>query len=476
MPQIIKYLFILITLVASFACEREYSYNTGAKAFEFSVDTLMFDTVFSEVGSATLNFKIYNPHPEDFIIDKVELAGGEESEFRLNINGYPDNKVENLQINANDSLFIFVDVTITPDETNNPFIVNDSIIVVSGGLNQQVQLLAYGQNVELLDKYHITESTIFTNERPYLIRDYVVVDENVNLTIESGVHIHFHNNASFIVFGSMQVDGTFEEPVLFQGHRLEEFYRTTPGQWDKIHFMPGSKDNSINFAEVKNSIMGVVVDSVGLGTDNPFVIDNTIIDHASKYGLIAQNSNITASNLVIGHCGIHSLALTFGGTYNFYHSTIANYFSIRNFNRNTPALLLNNYFIDEDQNEIVNPLLEANFYNSIIYGYNSNEVGFDFKENGGGEASAYNYYFESSAIKSGDTDISNEGHFFNVIANTNPNFIDSSESNFQLDTLSVCKDAANIEISKSYPTDILNNNRLNDQNPDMGAYERIEEN
>ncbi|WP_282039597.1 hypothetical protein [Saccharicrinis aurantiacus] len=476
MTRIIKYLFILTVFVAGFSCEREYSYNTGAKAFEFSVDTLMFDTVFSEIGSATLNFKIYNPHPEDFIIDKIELAGGDVSEFRLNINGFADNKVENLRINANDSLYVFVDVTIKPDETNNPFVVNDSIIVVSGALNQQVQLLAYGQNVEVLKKHHITESTTFTNEKPYLIFDYAVVDENVNLTIESGTSIHLHNDASLIVFGSMQVDGTFEEPVLFQGHRLEEFYKETPGQWNKIHFMPGSKDNSINFAEVKNSIMGIVVDSVGLGNDQPFAIDNTLIDHASKYGLIAQNSNITASNLVIGHCGIHSLALTFGGTYNFYHSTIANYFSLRNFFRNTPALLLNNYFIDDDETEIINPLLEANFYNSIIYGNNTNEIGLDFKEYGGDNASAYNYYFESSAIKSGSTDISNEEHFKDVIANTNPNFIAEKEFNYQLDTLSICKDAANVEISENYPTDILNTSRLNDQGPDMGAYERIEEN
>ncbi len=457
--------------LAVFSCERDFTPNNGSNAFTFSVDTLTFDTVFTEVGSTTLNFKIYNTHDEDYLIDKVELLGGDQSPFRINVNGYTENSIENVRINAQDSLFVFVEVTIEPDDTNAPFIVADSILVQSGNLNQKVQLLAYGQNVEVYKQKYINTAT-FTNEKPYLIYDYLVVEEDEKLTIQKGASLHFHNNASLIVFGSLVVEGTPEEPVLFAGDRLEDWYDDKPGQWNRIHLMPGSKNNVINYAQIRNSMIGLVVDSVGLNNEEPLAIDNTIIDNVSEYGILAQNSAITASNLVVGAAGEHSIALTFGGEYNFNHCTVANYFGVRNFFRTTPALLFNNYFANEDGVDVVNNNFEANFYNSIVYGNIAKELGFDFKESEI-EDQILRYQFKNCVLKSGDLDVSSD-HFENVITNDDPGFVDKYTGNYQLDTLSVCKDAADVTLSQNVPFDILEVNRLQDLGPDIGAYERVE--
>ncbi len=473
MLNLIKNAVLAGVILVIFSCEREFAVNNGSNAFTFSVDTLMFDTVFTEVGSATLNFRIYNPHDEDYLIDKVELAGGDESDFRLNINGYAENSVENLRINAQDSLYVFVEVTVEPEDTNAPFIVSDSVIIQSGDLLQKVYLMAYGQNVEVYNQAYIT-STTFTNEKPYLIYDYLVVTEGETLTIQEGTNLHFHNNASLIVFGTLNVEGTQEDPVMFLGDRLEDWYADKPGQWNRIHLMPGSKNNVINYAEIRNCLMGLVVDSVGIGDEQPLAIDNTIIDNVSEYGIIAQNSNITASNLVVGAAGVHSIALTFGGEYNFYHCTLANYFSISSYYRSTPALLFNNYFTNDEEIDIVNPSFKANFYNSIIYGRNSSELGFDFIEDDSESQQLNTYLFQNCVIKSGDTDVSGENQYIDVITNVNPNFIDEYSGNYQLDTLSVCKDAADTDIAKDFPFDILNVNRIEDVGPDIGAYERVE--
>ncbi len=474
MRRAILYLFIILLPLSFFSCEREFEYANGLNGLSFSVDTLMFDTIFSSIGSVTRNFKIYNPYDEDLIINSIELAGGDISEFRLNINGYAENHVDDIKINALDSLYIFVDITIQPEDSNSPFVVNDSVIINSGEKSQSVKLVAYGQDVVLLKKEKI-KTTTFTAEKPYLIYDYLVVDSAETLSIEPGTRLHFYNDAQLIVFGSMQVNGTVEEPVKFLGSRLEEWYDDKPGQWGQIQFMPGSSDNIISNAEIKNSLTGLFVDSVGLGTKPPLIIENTTINHITNFGIIAQNSNIEVSNSVIGDCGYHSVALTLGGTYNFYHCTIANFFNWTY--RSTPALFLNNYYIDDEGEEVINPLIEANFYNSIIYGRNYTEIGFDFIETDESDElinNGFNYMFKNCLLKSGDIDISDNSKYKYITANEDPNFIDPYEFNYQLDTLSPCKDIGGIDIANNYPKDILNNSRTKDSGPDLGAYERIE--
>ncbi len=473
MKRALLYLFIILLPLSFFSCEREFEYANGVHGLSFSVDTLMFDTIFSSIGSVTRNFKIYNTYDQDLIINSIELAGGDISEFRLNINGYPENRVEDIKINALDSLYVFVDITVQQNE-NSPFVVNDSVIINTGEKKQSVKLIAYPQDVVLLQKEKI-KTTTFTADKPYLIYDYLVVDSTETLTIEPGTRLYFYNDAQLIVFGSMQVNGTVEEPVKFLGHRLEEWYADKPGQWGQIQFMPGSSDNFIRNAEIKNSSTGLFVDSVGLGTKPPLVIENTTINHITNFGIIAQNSNIIVSNSVIGDCGYHSVALTLGGIYNFYHCTIANFFNWSY--RSTPALFLNNYYTDDEGEEVINPLIEANFYNSIIYGRNYSEIGFDFIETDESDDllnNGFNYLFKDCLLKSGDLDMSDNSKFKSITANEDPNFIDPYKFNYQLDTLSPCKDIGAIEIANDFPNDILNTSRIKDSGPDLGAYERIE--
>ena len=68
--------------------------------------------------------------------------------------------------------------------------------------------------------------------------------------------------------------------------------------------------------------------------------------------------------------------------------------------------------------------------------------------------------------------------FNNCFVNENPNFISTEDFDYHLDTLSPAKDRANIEIInlnlELLQFDIDQNNRLSDENPDIGAYERIE--
>lgn len=192
----------------------------------------------------------------------------------------------------------------------------------------------------------------------------------------------------------------------------------------------------------------------------------------SEFGIIAQNSKVDVNNTVIGDCGYHSVALTLGGTYNFYHCTVGNYFDWPY--RTTPSLFLNNYYTNDEGNDIVIPLNEANFYNTIIYGNNYTEIDFDFIESDKYDNQGYNYLFQNCLIRTGEIDTSDETKFVNNITDEAPAFLDASEYNYELDTLSPCKDAADVTIGSKFPYDIVEINRLNDAGPDIGAYERVE--
>ncbi len=57
----------------------------------------------------------------------------------------------------------------------------------------------------------------------------------------------------------LEVNGTLEEPVWFQGDRLEEFYEDIPGQWRFIYLSENSHGNVIDHAEIICGTMGVLI-------------------------------------------------------------------------------------------------------------------------------------------------------------------------------------------------------------------------
>lgn len=466
-------MLVISAITINWGCERDYIFRGGSEGLRFSSDTVMFDTIFTSIGSTTKHFRVYNPYGSDLTIDAISLAGGSDSKFRLNINGFPENSLRDMPIRAGDSLFIFVELTIDPTGGNTPFVVTDSILFYTRERVQSVKLIAYGQDVVLLRKEWL-KTQRFTKHKPFLIYDYVVVDSAETLTIEAGARLHFHKNASLIVLGTLEVKGTRDEPVIFMGARLEEWYADKPGQWGYIHLMPGSKNHIIDYAHIRNGTMGIVVDSVGLNEAEPLYLSNTRIEHIAKQGLLAQTSAIVASNSVFGDCGSASVALTVGGKYEFYHCTIVNYF--RWAYRSAPALLLSNYYTGKDGVVRTKDLESAFFNNCIIYGRAENEIGLDFRRIKGGGLDVINYRFNHSLIRSvaNEDALSNTNHYRNVIVNKDPSFIAPFSFNFQLDTLSVAKDYGDDAIGRRFPKDILGNSRTDDVGPDLGAFERKE--
>ncbi|HPG72818.1 MAG TPA: hypothetical protein PLM49_00895, partial [Bacteroidales bacterium] len=159
---VLSIVIVLFALAFVTGCERtEFTTNPEDK-LQFSNDTVQFDTIFQGIGSTTRFFIVYNQNSSKSIqIDRVFLAGGGQSKFRLNINGYQSNELTDIAIAPGDSLFIFVEVTINPE--TDAMVEQDSVVFVSNGNIQDVDLIAFGQNVLLIDGQVFSNDTVITS-------------------------------------------------------------------------------------------------------------------------------------------------------------------------------------------------------------------------------------------------------------------------------------------------------------------------
>jgi hypothetical protein len=477
------FLPLLLLTILLFACKKDLMDNDQSATLHFSTDTITFDTIFASIGSITKTLTVYNRNNFD-VKSNIALLGNSAANFRMNIDGIAGNSQTNIEIPAKDSIFIFLEVTIDPSSSNTPYILSDSLVFTTGTKKQDVDVVAWGQDAyfhtantygDIINGtdttrfyYHLLDCTTpWTNDKPHVIYGYAVVDPGNTLTINEGCNVYLHNNSGILVGnpfleasgGSIKVNGTLGNEVTFQGDRLDPWYKDIPGQWDRIWLMPGSIDNEINYAIIRNANIGIHADTVG--NNNPTVrITNTIIENMSAIGILGQGANISATNTVVSKCGQYAVACNIGGTYNFTHCTFANFWDYSR--RSTPSILLNNYYEDIDGNLQIRDLNAANFTNCIIDGSLSTEVSFPEEEIG-----VFNYNFNHCLIKLDPTINIDNTHYQNTIINQSPKFENDTESDFHLTQDSPAIDAG---IGPS-DSDVEGNPR---SNPDIGAFEIIE--
>ncbi len=456
------------------SCEDEKYMSSTAAKLRFSVDTVMFDTVFTTLGSTTQHLKIYNPFDQKILISSIKLAKSETSNFRLNINGVSTNEAHNLEIAPLDSMYIFVEVTVNPNGQNLPLVVKDSIEFLVNSNQQDVDLIAWGQDFNLIKQAKL-KNTTWTSHKPYLVYNYAYVDSNATLTIEPGTKIYFHKDAGLYVKGKVVAKGTVEKPISFLGDRLENVYANLPDQWNGILLYSGSQNNEFSNVEIKNANIGIQVANVENEGTSSVKLSNAKIQNMAYAGIFAMKSEIQADNCLITNCGYYALALLLGGSYEFNHSTIANYWGGYGLKvRTTPSVQIQNYLIvKKDNPPMVGNLIKADFGNCIITGnaFDGNEL-FLSKN----QEAQFNYKFDRCILQVADTfKTSNTEHFVNILKGENPKFVDPYKKyNFELDTLSPAKDAGKLSIAKLYPDDLKGRSRLLDKGPDIGALERQE--
>ena len=195
-----------------------------------STDTLLFDTIFTTIGSTTKHFKCYNNYNGVLKISSLHLAMETNSPYRINVDGKSGVLFEEIELLPGDSIFIFVEVTIDPNGQNLPLVVEDKIIFNTNGNEHQVVLNAWGQDAY----FHVNELVEgqWLNDKPHVIYGVAAVgfpnlDSGKTLSIDPGTTIHGHANSVLYVYkSSLEVNGTLNDPVVFQQDRMEDYLCT----------------------------------------------------------------------------------------------------------------------------------------------------------------------------------------------------------------------------------------------------------
>lgn len=483
-------LSILIIVILQ-SCIKDDVIREGTADITFSVDTLHFDTVFTSVGSATRSFKIFNNEEDDVILSSVRLEGGEGSRFRMNVDGINGKEVRDVRIPGKDSIYVFVEVTIDPDQplSVSPFVIEEYVRASVGQFERRLLIDAWGQNANYIPN-RFNKGSVYQLEcddvvwwddpKPYVIYGLLYIDSCV-LNVVGGTQIYVHGgvartvdtsgNSQFINDGNIVIGpegrlvciGNPDNPVIFQGDRLEEEFENTRGQWGGIRLLPGSKGTSINGTVIRNSIFGLYVDSMASASINKTRIANT-----SAAGIIGFHAeNIKVTNSLIHSNSTNSVILSFGGNYQFEYTTLAN------FGNDREALFMTNHFCYDFpacENWPVNEL-NASFVNCITTGSNRDEVWLS-----GRDGAATNVSFDHCVIKVDELlDDDNLPNFLSDFTTSTLNwtrtdslFADASNYDYHLDSLSKAE-------MKAMPLGTVNTdleNNVRDQNaPDIGCYE-----
>ncbi|MEZ4983637.1 MAG: right-handed parallel beta-helix repeat-containing protein [Saprospiraceae bacterium] len=485
----------LAAIGAMTACDPNEDFLRGDSVnVRFELDTLRFDTVFTQLGSATRFLKIYNEGDQPVQLDQVYVEGTTGVSFQINVDGVPGGIVEDAIIWGNDSIYVFVEVTIDPDQdiSLSPFVVEDRLVVKTGNKTRSMLLEAWGQNANYFPSrfnkgvpvvLRCDNQTItWDSPLPYVIYGEVFIDSCL-LQVAAGTHIYVHggiaNNELLGTFndgflytlpnGRIHLAGTLDNPITVEGDRLEEGFSQQPGQWLGLIAGRGSKGNLIEYTTIKNSIFGVYVDSAAEMT-----LRNVKIHTTSSSGLLGIHSKVNASNCLLFDNGGNAIQFTHGGEYQLDFCTVAS------FGVDASALALNNFQCYDNDCEVssVYPL-QANVTNCIFFGSRRDEIIIQDATDRM-EANFFRLNMQHCLVKVDQLLTRNDaqyGDFFSTYClncvngeSSSALFLDRAMDDYHLDTLSIAQDRG-ITLPL-FPLDIDGTPR--DAMPDIGCYERID--
>lgn len=465
---LIYILLFLIIGIASFTTSCKKKIISGNGNLTFSKDTVVFDTIFTSIGSTTKQLKIYNHNKKDIVIDEVRLMGGSNSVFRMNFDGVSGTQFVKTDLESQDSLFLFVEVTLNVNGANLPMVIEDSILFRADGKEQYIILAAWGQDIHYhysdlsgsASNWDLNEGT-WPNDKPHLIYGAAFVDSAKTLNIIDGTKIYLHKKSYLFNYkGTLNIEGTEANPVIIQGDRLESFYANVPGQFYGV-YMKEAKPSTFNYVTIKNATTGIHIEGANPGNGNTptLTINNSFIQSCTHYGILNfAGARIKGENLVIAKNGIHAFMNLAGSGFSFNHCTFLGFGQGTN---QAAVIGITDYYISQSQSLVTD--INGVITNSIIFGNLDNEVALNLDNIG-----TNSFNFDNNFIRNKNV-ITTNGFTANNVWNVDPRIKSQATYDFSLNSDSPCKDAA----SALYPTlnnlDILGKNRSNPA--DVGAFE-----
>lgn len=475
---IIAFIFVALSMQLT-SCKKPLLFSKGN--LSFSRDTVVFDTVFTTIGSTTKQFKFYNNDNRAVQVEQIELMGGSNSPYRINVDGVSGIVFSDINIEGNDSLFVFVEVTLDPNSGLLPMVVEDSIRFRTNGVDQYVQLAAWGQDAY----FHYSDfsipngagldinSGVWPNDKPHVILNTAFIDSATTLTIQQGTDIYLHKGAILYNYkGTLNIEGSKDFPVTLQGDRLEAAYDDVSGQYYGI-YMQEARESSIDYAYIKNGISGIhIFDNDPSNSNYTLNLSNTVIENCARYGLfIYSGGKLHAENCIVNRNGTHGMLVLEGGSFNLNHCTIVGY---AGGDESSAAIGISNYFVDQI-NAVTNvgSINEGTITNSVIYGNLEHELAIDTISD---IAITLNFDIQNNLIRS--ETVFSAPFYQNNIWNSDPEFFNASNGDYHWTITSPLNANANSAftgtmVNPSTAGFDIHGTMRDGATPDIGAFEKL---
>lgn len=460
-------LFLFLSLAAVTSCISDSFTTSPSDLLSFSSDTVTFDTVFTGQGTPTARLKVYNRAKKAINISDIRFRNPQ-SGFSVNVDGVSGKDFQNVEIRGGDSIFIFIECFIPESSSSRPYLVEDQLLFFTNGVEQKVQVEAYGQNVRRLRAMRVSEDMTLTSDMPYVVFDSLVVERGATLRIEPGADILFHDKASLAVYGTLEAVGAPGHLINMRGDRLDNVlpgvgYDILAGQWKGIRIHKDSYGNRMEYVDMRSTVQGLVADSCGDISRSKLLLVNSWLHNSQSNVLKSVDARIDAYGCVFSEAAAAVVSLA-GGLHEFTQCTFSNNYLFSAITE--PLLCL--YHIREEPGAIgdgARPYMSAHFRNSIFYGLPS--------DINAGDLDGTDVYLSYCSLKSAGSD---DEHFVSCLWDTDPLFLTRRADyyfNYEVEAGSPVIGAGDPTfVTGLCVTDINGVDRLEHGNPTLGAYAR----
>ena len=316
------FLFITVTVAVLSACTDNDSFSADRSAgLSFSLDTLRMDTMFSAVPSTTYNFWVYNRSGDGLRISSVRLERGNQTGFRVNVDGtYLNPVATDLELRKDDSLRVFVEVTPVENYADKPQLVTDNLLfLLESGREEKFNLRTWAWDAEKLTDVGVDHDMTIESAKPVVIYgDSVRVRPGATLTVRNTT-LYFHDGTGIAVEGSLVLENS-----VLRGDRLDHMFDYLPydrvsGQWPGVKVYSGGS-LTMNGSELHSSYDGIVCEAGSTAALTASIVHNT-----KGHGLFAEDATVSLDHCVLSNTQGDCLSLN-GGTAMVDHCTLAQFY------------------------------------------------------------------------------------------------------------------------------------------------------
>ncbi len=308
---------LLLSLMAT-ACIDDSVTTSGSAQPEFSADTISLGQMWAGETSPTAMMRIYNRQSQGIILSRVAVGRCSGGDLRLNLDGVGGEEFTNVEIRANDSLFLLAEATPAPGFTA-------TVEITANGVTHTIPVSGTAiAPVELTDMTIASDYTIPSGSQ-VRVGGTLTIASGATLTIGEGSTLYFRDGASIRAEGSIVAIGTPDAQITLRGDRLSNVVPSIPfdvmsGQWEGIAFGSSSTGSELSHVSVVNTCSGI-----SLASGAELTLTDCRVSNSRTTLIAADGALLTATGCEFSNAGASLLSLT-GGTSSLLRCTLSNHY------------------------------------------------------------------------------------------------------------------------------------------------------